>query len=415
MENITRRDLVKSASIAAGAAAVAGAALSAPKAYAMPGESFAGEVEVPKFLIAPEPITDIAETKDYDIVVVGAGAAGVPAVLTAIEAGASVACLQKESVGRIPGQRRLRASTRRTPTPPRSRALVSSSIAAGHAYRPEASPASRLGPQLRRDLASWLERPLDRGRSHSSPKPSQPTEFPGGTVTYHQATPLAPSPYTTGDAHAAPSPRSPRPKGAEFFYETPGVQLVKDEPAAVTGVIGQTAEGTYIQFNAAKGVIVATGDYQNDLDMCSYYLPDLDNFERKQFGKTGDGHKMVVWAGGKIEDGGHTKMLHDFDAGPMQHVPTRPILAVKDDGTRFCDETTGPCPCSTTSCAWPAGLRLVLADLRQRLPDRRRRLAGHPGRSRGGHEDLHARGRGREGGRAPGATCAPSRPTPSRS
>ena len=38
----------------------------------------------------------------------------------------------------------------------------------------------------------------------------------------------------------------------------------------------------------------------------------MTNFEPKQTNKTGDGHKMVVWAGGKIEDLAHTKMLHDF-------------------------------------------------------------------------------------------------------
>ena len=111
--------------------------------------------------------------------------------------------------------------------------------------------------------------------------------------------------------------------------------------------------------------------------MCSYYLPDLKNLERKQFDKTGDGHKMVVWAGGKIEDLNHTKMLHDFDAGPAS-MCDMPFLAVKDDGTRFCNEAScemsvmsnflsGPEDCGwytqvfdstyMTSCAdWPGKL-----------------------------------------------------------
>ena len=56
---------------------------------------------------------------------------------------------------------------------------------------------------------------------------------------------------------------------------------------------------------------MACGDYQNDEEMLHYYQPDMTNFEPKQTNKTGDGHKMVVWAGGKIEDLAHTKMLHD--------------------------------------------------------------------------------------------------------
>ena len=333
MENITRRDLMKSAGVAAGAVAVAGVALSAPKAYAMPGESFAGEVEVPKFLIAPEPITDISETKDYDIVVIGAGAAGVPAVLTAIEAGASVACLQKESVAVSQGNGGAGVDAENS-DPAAIEALVSLIIAAGQ-YRPRralvADWAHNSGETFK-----WLNAlSTEAGATFSETVSTY--EFPCGTVntigSYY-----GPKPLTAGDGMIALATLAEQ-KGAEFFYETPAVQLVKDGDA-VTGVIAQNAEGAYIQFNAAKGVVVATGDYQNDLDMCSYYLPDLNNFERKQFNKTGDGHKMIVWAGGKIEDIGHTKMLHDFDAGPMSMCDT-PYLAVKDDGTRFCDETTG--------------------------------------------------------------------------
>ena len=72
--------------------------------------------------------------------------------------------------------------------------------------------------------------------------------------------------------------------------------------------------------------------------MCDYYLPELNNMERKQFNKTGDGHKMIVWAGGKMEEPCHTKMLHDYDGGPG-NMADMPYLAVKDDGTRFVDES----------------------------------------------------------------------------
>ena len=45
---------------------------------------------------------------------------------------------------------------------------------------------------------------------------------------------------------------------------------------------------------------------------------------------------MVVWAGGKISNIVHTKMMHDFDAGPMWNMP---FLAVKTaTGERFMNE-----------------------------------------------------------------------------
>ena len=52
--------------------------------------------EIPSFFKKPDPITDIADTKEYDIVVIGAGSPGVPCALKAAELGAKVAILQKE-------------------------------------------------------------------------------------------------------------------------------------------------------------------------------------------------------------------------------------------------------------------------------------------------------------------------------
>lgn len=86
-------------------------------------------------------------------------------------------------------------------------------------------------------------------------------------------------------------------------------------------------------------MIIATGDYSNDDEMVDYYIPDLHNFERKQNNQTGDGHKMGMWVGAAMEHVGHTKMLHDFDAGPAS-MCDMPFLAVADNtGKRFVDET----------------------------------------------------------------------------
>jgi len=149
---------------------------------------------------------------------------------------------------------------------------------------------------------------------------------------------FGPKPYNTGDAMQDIVTKA-QADGLEVFFETRGMQLVQDETGRVTGIIAQNAEGDYVQFNASKAVVLATGDYQNDTDMLYYYLPDMRFMEPKQFGRHGDGHKMVVWAGGKMEDIGHTKMLHDFDAGPVI-MGEMPFLRVKMDGKRFCYENS---------------------------------------------------------------------------
>ena len=51
---------------------------------------------LPSFMQAPEPIAKVAETVDCDVLVIGAGAAGTPAALSAVENGAKVVLLQKE-------------------------------------------------------------------------------------------------------------------------------------------------------------------------------------------------------------------------------------------------------------------------------------------------------------------------------
>ena len=121
----------------------------------------------------------------------------------------------------------------------------------------------------------------------------------------------------------------------------------------------------YMQFNASKGVIVACGDYQNDEEMLHYYQPDMTNFEPKQTNKTGDGHKMVVWAGGKIEDLAHTKMLHDFDAGPasmgdLSLIHIYRIVKIARDG--LADEEQG----FLEPLADLVARRVTLADLAER-------------------------------------------------
>ena len=97
---LTRRDLFKFGGVAAMGAAGAGMlAGCAPSSAGKNGlaEGDASSDGLPSFFQQPEAITDIAETKEFDIVVVGAGAAGVPCALAAAESGAKVALVQKES------------------------------------------------------------------------------------------------------------------------------------------------------------------------------------------------------------------------------------------------------------------------------------------------------------------------------
>ena len=98
--SLTRRGLFKLGGLAT--AVVAGTALAgcAPQQgtpVASTGEGAAASDGTPSFLVPPAPITEFDETRDYEVVVVGAGVSGMAAALSAAEAGAKIACVQREA------------------------------------------------------------------------------------------------------------------------------------------------------------------------------------------------------------------------------------------------------------------------------------------------------------------------------
>ncbi|MEY8315048.1 FAD-binding protein [Adlercreutzia muris] len=292
---------------------------------------------LPSFLAAPEPITDVADTKDFDIVIVGAGAAGVPAAITAREAGATVALIQKEATAISQGN--TATGILLDTSDEAGVEAVVSRLLKDHQYRGKREQVELWAKNSGEAVKWMLDLATAEGAqvSDTTMKWTAAIKEVNGYPVDYLSIDFGPKPYNTGDGMQVLADYAAA-QGVEIFYNTEAKQLVGDA-AGVTGVIAEGPDGI-VQFNASKGVILATGDYQNDDDMMAYYLPDLANLGRKQMNKTGDGHKMAVWAGGAIEDITHTKMLHDFDGGPGS-MADMPFLAVKTDGTRFCDETLG--------------------------------------------------------------------------
>ena len=126
--------------------------------------------------------------------------------------------------------------------------------------------------------------------------------------------------------------------GATFVYNSPAVQLVQGEDGAVTGAICETEAG-YVQYNASKGVVLATGDISFNQEMMNEFCPIGNKVMAKLNGApgdTGDGHKMALWAGGVFQDGPWPTMMHP-QAAAMFHGP---FLFVNPEGKRFMNEAT---------------------------------------------------------------------------
>ncbi|SDE96996.1 FAD-dependent oxidoreductase [Sporomusa acidovorans] len=135
-------------------------------------------------------------------------------------------------------------------------------------------------------------------------------------------------------------------QGCKFLFSTKGEKLIRpDNQGRVQGVICQDVKGTYGKILARKAVILATGDYGNNKEMMTYFVPwaaDCMNVfpNRDAKGKptnTGDGHKMGAWIGGKIEDGPHAPMVHTL-GGPLG---VDAFFLTNIEGKRFVNEDLG--------------------------------------------------------------------------
>lgn len=136
--------------------------------------------------------------------------------------------------------------------------------------------------------------------------------------------------------------------GAEWFCGQTAARCVQDADGAVKGIIAEDADGNYVKFEAAKGVILATGDFGGNTDMVWELCSECaENAERhgvdraELMGMTdcdGSGHKIGCWAGGAIES--HPRPVAG-DAPSISFGPwgSTPCLWMNCNGQRFMNES----------------------------------------------------------------------------
>jgi succinate dehydrogenase/fumarate reductase flavoprotein subunit len=369
--NISRRDFLKNAAVGSASIGVLGLAGCAPRTVSEdPTAAPAAEVKstegLPDVLTAAEfeestvelaPITTFAGEVTADIVVVGAGASGVIAAITAAEEGSSVAVLQKQD--KVVSQGNCGSGLVLDESDPegllryvhQTNSLNNwrSNSELIKAYVMNSGEAVKWVYDRARLTGTTAENPNDKGLFAYLDTSQDFTgvwtdgrynTFDYGTAKAHMYAPwMGPKPNNVGTFLGYMLEEAETEFGGKLkvYYSTPGVQLIKDGDKVV-GVVGKQADGSYVKFTANKAVILATGDYQNNHAMVKRWCPDVQDFDKKQFQKTGDGHLMAVTAGAVMENLGHTKMLHDFDAGLMYE---EPFLYVNMKGQRFCNEFVG--------------------------------------------------------------------------
>jgi hypothetical protein len=132
-------------------------------------------------------------------------------------------------------------------------------------------------------------------------------------------------------------------RGAKWYFGQEAVVLAKTGEA-VTACIAKDAAGAYTKFVGKKAVILATGDFSGNADMCNALITEIAEEAEMRgqapaticgWGRKGAGHKMGIWAGGYIEESPHASMTMGGACGPFGMTP---FLVLNCKGERFMNE-----------------------------------------------------------------------------
>ena len=354
--NVSRRAFV------AGAGAAATAALAATQLPSMASAADAAKkaeaVGKHTWEVKPDPITDIAEKKDYDIVVVGAGLAGMSAAEAAARSGAKVAVLERTDQWQVRGI---------------DVSAIGSSWLKENGIDLDPRTAARMQYQWGNQTANYnllytwasqtgkvfdyIEQVCADHGVHMVNALSATAKYGWDTLPEKwRVNPDAVSFIKDGDPESDPRPdgrstvwnlgdvlsASAEENGADFIYNTHAEQLVGDAANGITGVIATGPDGTFVQYNASKGVILATGDICGNQEMIDAFAPICNRADSNMYtptgGNTGDAILMGCWAGAGVSKSPASPMVHQFTATSVTFNLTAFImcwLAVNENGERY--------------------------------------------------------------------------------
>ncbi len=281
-----------------------------------------------------EPIEKFDAEENYDVVVIGAGASGMPAAIAAYEGGASVCVLQKESTATSQGSVSFILDAERTNEAGKIGLLYDLRKWCNYRSNSELNLAwaNNCSEAMDWFVKKLTESGMVEGQDFNIFSEGE-YHYEGGGEAYGKLC------MCTGSYTAAINSLGEYFKEKfTIYFKTPAVQLIKENDKVV-GVYAKKEDGTILKVTANKGVVLATGDYQNNDAMVLKYLPDAAIFDKKQFGRTGDGHLMGLMAGAKMQNIGHTKMIHTKNwGGCCTLMKSLPFMAVNKNGVRFTSE-----------------------------------------------------------------------------
>lgn len=150
--------------------------------------------------------------------------------------------------------------------------------------------------------------------------------------------------------------------GGTVYFDTKVVQLTRGGAAngtsgAVDGCIAEKADGSYVKYEAAKAVVLATGDFSRNKSMMAKYAPwvcetfkDVLTFDEPDYNveanwsglMPGDGHMMALWIGAAWQKGPNAPMVCNGVPGPVKQGALANFWGINmnNEGKRYINEIT---------------------------------------------------------------------------
>lgn len=295
--------------------------------------------------LGPEPSVsdaDVSEVLEADVVVVGLSNAGCAAVRSAVEEGASVIAVEKsEGIMTAGSQISLFDGNvhEQVGWDAIDKAEVVETLQRECGYRNNRSIMSRFVNEVG-SVFDWLLEAdpdayitdssfpvLDEEQSKHALIPER-FPLPDPSWDYHnEVNPTFPGTVTIKGLNTLMKLNVEKAKSegdVQEFYGHFAEKLVMEGGKCVGVYVRDAATGEYKRMNARKGVVLATGDYSSDETMLKAFLPALVENDTKFLWlktdvegnptNTGDGHKMAVWAGAKMQEY-HSPSMHHMGGG----------------------------------------------------------------------------------------------------
>ena len=336
--DFSRRDFLKLGAVGAAGAAAAGLAACSPAGGSGDGGSSAAnngaaaaesavstndtvlklgdKMPTWSFMVPPEPIPadQITETKENDIIIVGAGMSGLTTAVAAAEKGGKVTLFSASSAPISRGGSNFARNSKVM------QELKVEPFAPSPFYYHEMRAASFAIDQRKwmrgynesEEAMNWM---IDiANEAGLSVILERDNNFDLGPHYAHAFSTLGDSAMvSTGQQGAVEAlEKKALEYGVEIVYDMKAEQLIREDGGRVTGVVASKINGSgegYVQFNG-KYIVLATGDYSLDKEMLACYCPEalnvvgFDQVETDyntsfQMGGIygGDGQKMGLWIG----------------------------------------------------------------------------------------------------------------------